>query len=193
MHDYDLHPYIYKLTGSKLTKDVTTGIYELSVIWVDSEWTACYVAELFITATVVETNATNLWYWFSSIPSSTAEAASPLAAATFFIYSVAPEFFGPEPTASIPAGTAAATNGASTATSATATATAAAAATAAATATCTTTIATTITFASAAAVFSKDAWTHRPEVHEFDRITARCYCIWYNYTRGEFEPRNRSD
>lgn len=156
--DYCLSTLISQCSGSKLTKDVITCIYEPSAIWVDSEWTASYDAELIVTA-VVEANAINIWPWLTFIPSATAEAATgSLAAAIGLIVSVAPKFLSPKPTTVIADCTAAAvTNGASAVASATAaTATTVAAtitATAAATTAATTATITTTSHAYATAAF----------------------------------------
>ncbi|KAF8395163.1 hypothetical protein HHK36_019104 [Tetracentron sinense] len=175
-------------TGSKPTKDIITGIHESSVIRIGSEWATSYDAKLFITATVAEANASNVYssFSFTFIPSSTttAEAATGgvLAATTGFISSIAPKNHGHERTANISTDTAAATDGCSAST-----------ATSAATAAAATATATTTTFASASAAttVSKDARSHSSEISKFDRITTRYACIWHN-NGGKFKPRNRS-
>lgn len=157
-------------SGSKLTKDIITCIYEPTDIWVGSEWTASYDAECIVTA-VVETNPINFWPGVTFIPSSTAEAATgSFAAATGLIYSVASKFNGHKPpTVVTDCSAAAVTNGASTVASAAAATTTAATATVTATAAATTaaaaaTITATTSHAYAAAAFSKGSWTLRPKI-----------------------------
>ena len=166
------------MTGSK---NIFSCIYKPSVIRAGSEWTTGYDAELSLAATVVEANAINIWSSLTFITPSEA-VTCPLATATgFFFSSVEPKFYVLEPSTIVSASTTAVTNGKSSNAAATTTATAAAA----------TTTTTTIIVASAAtAAVSKDVRTCRPENSQFDRITARCNCIWCNHTWGKFEPRN---
>ena len=154
-----------RCSGSKLTKDIITCIYEPTDIWVGSEWTASYDAECIVTA-VVEANAINFWHRVIFIPSSTAEAAGSVAAATGLIYSVASKFNGHKPpTVVADCSAAAVTNGASTVASAAAVTTTAATATVTATtAAAAATITATTSHAYAAAAFAKGSWALRPKI-----------------------------
>ncbi|CAL5443762.1 unnamed protein product [Camellia sinensis] len=94
-----------------------------------------------------------------------------------------------EPTAVLPTCTAASINFAPTAPSAATAASASAAAAATATPATAPPPPTATAFESAAV--SQDGSASWPKVSKFDRIAARCYSIWDNYSRGEFKPRNR--
>ena len=167
-------------TGSKPSKDIVTRIYEPTAVWLGPERTTRHATKLFISTAMVEANAIHVCSWVSFIPSST-EATGPLSTTIGFVFSVAPEPYGLEPTATVPAGAATATNGTSAASAANAITT-------------TTTAAAAANFASATAAtgFSKDGRPCRPKISKFDWIPAGCYRIWNNNTRGEFKPRNRS-